>query len=167
MGILLPTLSIEMSNYPIYHLTWDGPIVPKARPRVFEGEARMPEHYKDMKDEALQSFSIQWSIELGNKAPIPWRVRPYVFLWGKHRRSGDVVDNVPGTLYDALVQAGVLKADSAMWCPGSVHDLVHSNASPRTDILLAPWMPFSQSLEQIKEIMEWLRINKLINGEAR
>ena len=148
-----------MTDHPTYHLTWDGAIVPKARPRVSNGHAFMPQAYTQMKAAAVESFADQWLMELGNASPIPWPVRPYIFLWGKHRRSGDVGDNIPGTLYDALVEAKVMKGDSAMWLPGSIHDLVHSNAPPRTDILLAPWVPFSQSLEQIKEIMEWLRIN--------
>jgi hypothetical protein len=117
----------------------------------------MPEHYIEMKAAAADDFAIQWR-QLGLIDPLPYKVRPYIFAWGKHLQSQDVVDNLPGTLYDALVEAGVLRNDSAMWCPGSIHDLVHSKAPPRVDILLAPWLPFSQSLGQIKEVMDWLKI---------
>ena len=152
-----------MTDRPTYHVTWDGPIVPKARPKFSIGRngrvrVYMPKKYEDMKAAAVKSFFDQW-LWLGNTTPIPWKVRPYVFFWGKHHQAGDVVDNIPGTLYDALVEAGVLRDDNATWCPGSIHDLTHSNAPPRTDILLAPWMPFAQSAEQEKEIREWLRIN--------
>jgi hypothetical protein len=117
----------------------------------------MPPEYEAMKAAAVKSFSDQW-FWLGNTAPIPWKVRPYVFLWGKHHQGGDVVDNVPGTLYDALVEAKVLKDDNATWCPGAIHDLTHSNAPPRTSLLLAPWIPFAQSEAQEKEVRKWLQI---------
>lgn len=143
---------------PTYHLTWEGPVIPKCRPRFTEeGSVYMPEHYTEMKAAAAEDFAIQWRF-LGQVQPLPYKIRPYIFAWGKHRQSQDVVDNLPGTLYDALVLAQVLKNDSAMWCPGSIHDLVHSQAPPRIDILLAPWLPFSQSLNQIKEVMDWLKI---------
>lgn len=152
----------SMIDRPIYHLTWDGPIVPKARPRFSRGgggvTTHMPPEYEAMKAEAIESFSDQW-LWLGHTSPIPWKVRPYVFFWGKHHQGGDFADNVPGTLYDALVQAGVLKDDNGTWCPGAVPDLVHSKAPPQTDVLLAPWIPFAQSEAQGKEIREWLRIN--------
>ena len=142
----------------IYHLTWDGPVVPKARPN-FNSEserAYMPENYVDMKAAAVASFMDQWQ-SLGFDKCIDWRVRPYVFAWGKHYQSQDIVDNFPGTLYDGLVEAGVLKDDSAMWCPGSVHELNHSKKLPPTvDILLAPWVPFVESMGQLVEVIEWL-----------
>jgi hypothetical protein len=117
----------------------------------------MPQHYIDMKMLAMREFELQWR-EMGMTAPLPYKCRPYVFAWGRHNRAQDMVDNLPGTLYDALVEAGVVKNDSSMWCPGSVHDMVHSKAEPRIDILLAPWIPFSQSLEQFKEVIDWLKI---------
>ena len=117
----------------------------------------MPQPYINMKAAAMREFRVQWR-EMGMTAPLPCKCRPYVFAWGRHHQSKDMVDNLPGTLYDALVEAGVLRDDSAKWCPGSIHDLVHSKAKPRIDILLAPWIPFSQSLDQFKEVIDWLKI---------
>lgn len=142
----------------IYHLTWDGSVVPKARPKFSSesGQAYMPESYVDMKAAAVTSFMDQWR-SLGFYECIDWQVRPYVFAWGRHYRSQDIVDNFPGTLYDALVEAGVLRNDSAKWCPGSVHELGHSKDLPTVDILLAPWTPFVESMGQLAEIIEWLK----------
>jgi hypothetical protein len=123
-----------------------------------EGSVYMPEHYAEMKTAAAEDFATQWRF-LGQVQPVQYKIRPYIFAWGRHRQSQDMVDNLPGTLYDALVLAKVLKDDSAKWCPGSIHDLIHSHASPRVDILLAPWLPFSQSLAQITEVIDWLRIH--------
>ena len=118
----------------------------------------MPPEYDEMKRAATVEFALQWRT-LGQTQPLPYKVRPYIFAWGRHDTSQDMVNNFPGTLYDALVQAGVLKNDNAMWCPGAVPDLVHSQAEPRVDILLAPWLPFAQSMEQFQEVLAWLRIS--------
>lgn len=142
----------------IFHLYWNGPVVPKARPRsTSAGHVYTDSKYEAMKKTAATEFLCQWR-ELGQAGPIAYPVRPYVFAWGKHRQSQDIVDNFPGTIYDALVDAKVLRGDSAKWCPGSFHELIHSPSSPRVDILLAPWVPFTQSIDQLAEIRRWLAI---------
>jgi hypothetical protein len=84
---------------------------------------------------------------------IDYPVRIYVFLWGRHRRSGDMVDNIPGAICDALEKAKIVLRDSAKWMPGAVYDLVWSDGPPKGIIALAPWLPISQSFEQMQEII--------------
>jgi hypothetical protein len=112
-----------------------------------------------MKKAAAAEFMCQWR-ECKQTGPIAHPVRPYVFAWGRHRRSQDIVDNFPGTFYDAFVDAEILRGDSAKWCPGSFHEMIHSPSPPRVDILLAPWLSFSQSIEQFAEIRRWLAIQQ-------
>ena len=144
----------------IIHLVWTGPIVPKARPRLTMsegGRAYMPKNYKACQRAMIATFTKQWE-GLGRTAPIEYQVRPYVLAWGKHYRGGDMVDNIPGAIYDALVKAEVIRGDNGMKAPGSFHDLVWSEAPPVCDILLAPWLPMSQTGRQFKEIQEWLKV---------
>lgn len=149
---------MEISDRPIYHLYWNGPVVAKARPRsTRDGRVYTDPRYEAMKSAATSEFICQWR-DLGQPGPIAYPIRPYVFAWGKHHQAQDVVDNLPGVFYDALVDARVLQNDSMKWCPGSVHEMAHSRCPPRVDILLAPWLPFARSMAQFSEICDWLAI---------
>lgn len=142
----------------IYHLRWTGIVKPKARPRVTSRGTFMPPEYKAMKSAAVRSFSQQWE-SIGQATPIDHQVRCYMVFRGKHSRACDYVDNAPGTLYDALVEASVLTNDNGLHSPGGVHDLEYSKSPPIVDILIAPWLPFKDSIGQMYEISEWIRSN--------
>ena len=142
----------------IYHLHWEGTVKPKARPRVTRRGAYMPHDYVAMKAGAVKSFSAQWKA-IGQSTPIAHQVRCYMFFRGKHSRASDYVDNVPGTLYDALVESKILTNDNGLHAPSGDHDLEYSKAPPIVDILIAPWLPFKDSMLQMNEIAEWLRQN--------
>ena len=142
----------------IYHLRWEGAVKPKARPRVTRNGTYMPQEYVQMKSAAVKSFSDQWKA-IGQSTPVDHQVRCYMFFRGKHSQAIDYVDNAPGTLYDALVEAKILTNDNGKHAPGGDHDLEHSKAPPIVDILIAPWLPFKDSMLQMNEVAEWLRQN--------
>jgi Holliday junction resolvase RusA-like endonuclease len=117
----------------------------------------MPTEYQEMKASAIASFKRQWR-DLNQSSSIDHKVRVYMIFRGKHSRSSDYVDNVPGTLYDALTQAQILRSDNGLWSPGGIHDLDHSSKqSPRVDVFIAPWLPFLDSIGQISEIIDFLK----------
>lgn len=142
----------------IYHLHWEGPVVPKKRPQVTRNGTFMPKEYRVMKAAAVRSFSAQWEA-VGQSTPIEYPARCYMFFRGKHSRASDYVDNVPGTLYDAIVESKILTNDNGLHAPGGDHDLEYSKAPPIVDILIAPWLPFKDSMLQMNEVAEWLRHN--------
>lgn len=86
-----------------YTLTIEGVIVPKARPRFAKGHSYLPDRYRQWKDAAIFSLRGQW----GDKPPID-RARVEIALRGAHR--GDL-DNLAGSILDALVQSSVLLDD--------------------------------------------------------
>jgi Holliday junction resolvase RusA-like endonuclease len=148
-----------------YLLRCDGPIVPKARPRGRIGHKSgpkgqkdmafyMPENYRRWKAEAIRSFQRQaQEIKI---PPIDYQIRIYVLLRGKHNRSGDMVDNIPGSICDALVQAEIIPNDSSKWAPSAIYELEWSKAPPIGYVAIAPWLPLRQSSEQLTEILEAL-----------
>lgn len=84
-----------------------------------------------------------------------------MFFVGKHSRSSDYVDNVPGTIYDAMVAVGIIANDNGLHAPGGIHDLEHdTKTKPRLHILIAPWIPFADSLEQLAEVCDWLKAQR-------
>ena len=94
----------------VYTFNLNGPIVPKARPRVTKRGAHMPENYRDWKEGAIAELSNQYQGE-----PLEW-AEVTISLSGKHNRQGDA-DNVAGSVLDALVQSGVLKDDNMKRVP--------------------------------------------------
>lgn len=146
----------------IYHLWWNESVKPKARPRVTCNGTYMPVDYTEMKAKASACLLQQWT-DLGKSSPIEYKVRVYMFFVGKHSRSSDYVDNVPGTIYDAMVAVGIILNDNGLHAPGGIHDLEHyTTLRPRLDILIAPWLPFADSLEQFAEVCDWLKAQRSI-----
>lgn len=84
-----------------YKLT--GKIVPKARPRISNGRAFMPANYRDWKDDAI----FQLRQQCNQVAPIE-KCQLEIEIGGKQR--GDL-DNIAGSIMDAMVQAGILTDD--------------------------------------------------------
>jgi Holliday junction resolvase RusA-like endonuclease len=134
-----------------YIIQWHGPIVPKARPRVTRWGAHMPEKYADWQGKAIRSLR-EAATEIGIPQ-LDYQLRLYLILFGKHRRSGDMIDNIPGAIADALVKAEVISNDSSMIAPGAIYDLHWSQKHPPIGyIALAPWLPTGQSFGQHREI---------------
>lgn len=98
-----------MTETPGIFIALDGNVVPKARPRVTRKGTFMPHRYRDWKTAAIFDFRAQ-AVELGLTTPLSG-VAISIQLVGKHPRRGDL-DNIAGSVLDALVQAGVLKDDS-------------------------------------------------------
>jgi Holliday junction resolvase RusA-like endonuclease len=104
-------------NHP--HLTSVGPlslvfrlsgeIVPKARPRVTSRSTYMPENYTRWKEYAIRSFEQQ---KQGYDDLFPIRQCSIkIIIRGAHSKRGDA-DNITGSIFDALVQAKVLRNDN-------------------------------------------------------
>lgn len=89
--------------------TLAGCIVPKARARVTRNGTYHPHRYRDWKSATIFTFRAQ-AVELGLTTPLSG-VEITIQLLGKHPRRGDL-DNIAGSILDALVQSGVLKDDS-------------------------------------------------------
>lgn len=141
----------------IYLFKYDGPIVPKARPRHVKssGHTYMPKNYRQWMAKTVRNFRSQ-AKSAGLDREISWPVRVFVLRQGKHDRSGDGIDNVPGALADALVKARVLKDDNSLKLPGAVSDLEHNaKMAPITWIAFAPHSnSFREGLSQLEEILD-------------
>ena len=85
----------------IYQLT--GKITPKARPRLGQGRAYLPQNYRDWKDDAIVQLITQ-------SLPAQPMTRAEVAILIGGKQTGDL-DNIAGAILDALVQAGVLLDD--------------------------------------------------------
>lgn len=121
----------------IVTLEIEGPITPKARPRVTRsGQAYMPSSYRGWKTDAITQLRIQW----GQANPVDFPASVTIELVGKHRRSGDA-DNTSGALLDAMVQAGVLKGDNLVCVPALSVNLRHSKQPPIAFIKITPFTP--------------------------
>lgn len=84
----------------------EGEIVPKARPRFNGSTVSLPVRYRHWKDAAICSLSMQWH------GVIPLESTSVkIVLKGKHHRGSDI-DNIAGSVLDALVQAKVLRNDN-------------------------------------------------------
>ena len=86
---------------PKYNL--QGSVVPKARPRFSKGFAYLPERYRTWKTNAIAALIRQ----RGTTEPMT-RAEVLIELHGSH--NGDL-DNLSGSLLDALVQAEILSDD--------------------------------------------------------
>lgn len=101
-------------------LKLEGAIVPKARPRVVDRRAFMPQNYTDWKDRAIYSLRTQY---IGEAIAVP--VSLDVVLLGKHLRKCDA-DNVIGAIADALVQSEILADDNMLKIPSESIRLFYS-----------------------------------------
>lgn len=111
-----------------FTLTLDGPIVPKARARVTQNGAYHPPEYSQWKTQAILKLGSQYD------GPSLSGVSIDITLNGKHSRRGDL-DNIIGSLLDALVQAHILKNDN-LTCVTSLNAKLNwsKKAEPETKI---------------------------------
>jgi Holliday junction resolvase RusA-like endonuclease len=122
-------------------LTIDGPVTPKARPRVARGQAYLPAGYRTWKDTAIASIQAQTL----NTPGLPWpQAHVSIAIGGKQR--GDL-DNIAGAILDALVQAGVL-ADDRLACVPRLTVEHHPTGPRRATVWLDP--PANPSIVQLE-----------------
>ena len=95
-------------NRMIHQFRLDGKVVPKARPRNGNGHSYLPANYRSWKDNAIFDLRLQWKNEPLAIAAVS------VVVYGSPR--GDL-DNIVGSVLDALVQAGVLVDDRCSCVP--------------------------------------------------
>lgn len=102
-------------------------IVPKARPR-FTGTnlAYMPKKYTLCKNRII--FEILKAQVPNFKGP----VRIEIFLSKKSARANSDLDNIAGTILDALVKAGVLGGDSLKYIPSLFIEMTKNTGSLTT-----------------------------------
>jgi Holliday junction resolvase RusA-like endonuclease len=89
----------------------------------------MPEHYRQWKRAASSLF--RQSLQPVTSYPITISIR----LTGKHSRRGDI-DNISGSILDALVQAGTLEDDNLTKITGLSISLSYSKAQPEISITI-------------------------------
>ena len=83
-----------------------GKVTPKARPHFNLGQAYLPQTYREWKDDAILELRCQ----MRSYAAFPLsKASVELLLTGKHR--GDL-DNLAGSILDALVQSGAIEDDS-------------------------------------------------------
>lgn len=132
----------------------EGAIVPKARPRVVDRRAFMPQNYTDWKDRAIDSLRTQY---IGEAIAVP--VSLDVVLIGKHSRKCDA-DNEIGSICDALVQAEILADDNMLKIPSESIRLFYSKKdaialiklSELTENNLPEWvLRYDDNLQQNKK----------------
>ena len=110
-----------------------GPIVAKARPRVTRRGTFIPQKYRHWKDGAIAELQRQW----GNRPTIAEPIAIAIHLRGKHYKGSDL-DNMAGSIMDALQQAGVIKNDNCGHVPSLSIRLAHDPAiAPFTTIVFA------------------------------
>ena len=124
-------------------LLLQGSIVPKARPRVTKRGAFIPKKYRQWKDGAIAEFKRQW----GDRSPLGHPVSVSISLRGKHYKGSDL-DNLAGSILDALQQAGILKNDNCGHVPSLSIRLAH-------DPVIAPFA--SITFARIKEPLKLLK----------
>jgi Holliday junction resolvase RusA-like endonuclease len=112
-----------------------GGIVPKARARVTRRGTFMPKSYQTWKDGAIAELRMQ-SSHLRDRLPLEG-VGIDITLSGKHSRRGDL-DNISGSVLDALVQSGVLRNDNLVCVLALAVRLHYGKAEPTTQITIAP-----------------------------
>jgi len=88
-----------------------GKVLPKARPRVSNGQAYLPSAYQEWKRSAVLEILCQ----LSDRASLPLaRANVEIALTGKHR--GDL-DNLAGGILDVLVEVQVITDDRLSCVP--------------------------------------------------
>lgn len=143
----------------IYIFWWYGPLKGKARPRVTKNGTYMPVSYREWQAAFKEAIAPQVS-SLG-LTKIDWPYRFYVLAYGKHSRSPDMIDNIPGAIADALVDLGVIWGDNAKCAPGAIYDLHWSKHPPVTAIAIAPSIPMltrtEEAIAQQQEIVQYIK----------
>lgn len=104
-------------------LTLTGNITPKARARVTANGTFMPHSYQNWKRNAIASLRSQCPSS-GLKG-----VEVAIVLRGKHSRRGDL-DNISGSILDALVQAGILQNDNLVYVTALSVRLEYGKSEP-------------------------------------
>lgn len=97
----------------ILNLWLDGRVSPKARPRVSNGQAYLPNAYRKWKNDAVLELLCQ--LDSRECLPIAVPVAVEIALTGISHR-GDL-DNLAGAVLDALVEASVLTDDRLSCVP--------------------------------------------------
>jgi hypothetical protein len=147
-------------NKPIYLLHWEDVVKAKARPRcgcTSRGKVRVTsdQNYKTWKERACGEFVVQSKIA-DIPRPIQWPVHFIVLFTGKHHLGQDYIDNVPGAVADALVDAKILAKDNGNAAPGAAYHLSHSSAAPKAYIAIAPATGLRGLAGQLMEIADYL-----------
>lgn len=121
---------------PNYHYILEGEIVPKARPRSnARGRSYLPQNYRDWKNNAIWELRKQHT-----GAAIANAVCVDIVLLGKHSRRGDA-DNIAGSIWDAMVQAGIIQNDNLKSIPAMSLQLFLGKKLPTALIRISPDIP--------------------------
>lgn len=113
------------------HFTLHGAVVPKARARVTRNGTYHPHRYQNWKAIAIGLLFDQAKAQLLD-IPIQ-KASVQIDLIGKHPRRGDL-DNVAGSILDALVQAGILRNDNMTCLSSLLISLEHGGQEPEVKI---------------------------------
>jgi Holliday junction resolvase RusA-like endonuclease len=107
-GSYLATPATDTTGQPsmLCRFTLDGAVVPEARPRFGNGCSYLPDGYRLWRETATWELRSQAN-QMGVREPIQ-RSSITIHLYGSHR--GDL-DNLAGSVLDALVLAGILQDD--------------------------------------------------------
>jgi len=112
-----------------------GCIIPKARPRVTKFGTYLPGSYKFWKDCAITELRVQAAsqrlVSTIDKAHVS------IVLIGKHSRRSDL-DNIAGSILDALVQADIIRDDNMMVITKLDIELHYSKSDPVAEIIVDP-----------------------------
>lgn len=142
-----------------YIFWWYGPLKGKARPRVTKHGTYMPASYREWQATFKEAIAPQVS-SLG-LTKIDWPYRFYVVAYGKVDRSADMIDNIPGTMADALVDQGVLLKDNSKQAPEAMYCLHWCKKPPVTAIAIAPLIPMltrtEEAIAQQQEIVQYIK----------
>lgn len=112
-----------------------GPVVPKARPRVTRHGTFMPHRYQPWKALAVEALFDQARAQMLD-IPIT-SAAIQITLLGKHPRRGDL-DNISGSVLDALVQSGILQNDNLCVVSSLAITLQYSPQAPTVQIRINP-----------------------------
>jgi len=94
-----------------------------ARPCITRHSTFIPPKYRQWKLGEIAEFQHQW----GNRPTITEPIAIAIHLRGKHYKGSDL-DNLAGSIMDALQQAGVIKNDNCGHIPSLSIRLAHDPA---------------------------------------
>lgn len=93
----------------IIKLWLPGIVVPKARPRFYQGKALLPLRYRRWKTSSVSQIITQCA-NIDTQLPLQ-TANVEILMHGKHNKRADI-DNCCGAILDVLVQSGVLRNDN-------------------------------------------------------